>query len=44
MTHSTVNIIKTALILSLAGLCFSGSIQPVLQIAREIHLAAIAVI
>jgi hypothetical protein len=25
MTHSTLNIIKTALILSLAGLCFSGS-------------------
>jgi hypothetical protein len=27
MTHSTVNIIRTAIVLSLAGLCFSGSLQ-----------------
>jgi len=29
MTHSTVNIIRTAIILSLAGLCFSGSFSAI---------------
>jgi hypothetical protein len=29
MTHSTVNVIRTAIILSLAGLCFSGSLSAI---------------